>query len=124
MHNHAGEVAPHLLQILFRLIIPLALPVLAVIALFYAVGHWNNFFSALIYLRDRTLMPLQVVLRQIVIASRMDDMFPGLVAEERAMIQQSVKYAVIIVATGPILLLYPFLQRYFVKGVMIGALKG
>lgn len=111
-------------QILFRIVMPLSLPVLAVIALFYAVGHWNNFFSALIYLRDRSLMPLQVILRQIVIASQMSEMFVGMQAEERAMIQHTVKYATVIVATAPILFLYPFLQKYFVKGIMIGALKG
>ena len=112
------------LTILFRLAMPLSLPVLAVIALFYAVGHWNNFFSALIYLRDRDLMPLQVILRQIVIASQMAEVFTGMQAEERALIQHTIKYATVMVATGPILLLYPFLQKYFVKGIMIGALKG
>jgi len=106
------------------LVFPLSLPVLAVVALYYAVGHWNNFFSALLYLRNRELMPLQVILRQILMASQISEMQPGLQAVERAMVQYTIKHATIIVSTVPILLLYPFLQRYFVKGVMIGALKG
>jgi ABC-type glycerol-3-phosphate transport system permease component len=112
------------LQILWKVVTPLSLPVLAVIALFYAVGHWNEFFSALIYLRDRQLMPLQVILRQIVIIAQIDEMFVGMQASERALISETIKYATIIVATAPILVLYPFLQKYFVKGIMIGALKG
>ncbi len=109
--------------ILFRIVIPLSLPSIAVITLFYAVGHWNAFFSALIYLRDRTLYPLQLVLREILIANQIGDMTTGSLGGDVEPIGETIKYATIIVATVPILFLYPFLQRYFVKGVLIGAIK-
>jgi putative aldouronate transport system permease protein len=109
--------------ILFRIIIPLSLPALAVIVLFYAVGQWNAYFQALIYLRDRTLFPLQLVLREILIANSMDSMTTGVSSGDIEPIGETIKYATIVVATVPILLLYPFLQRYFIKGVMIGAIK-
>ncbi len=109
--------------ILFRVVIPLSLPSIAVVTLFYAVGHWNAFFSALIYLRDRTLYPLQLVLREILIANQVGDMTTGTLGGDVEPIGETIKYATIIVATVPILFLYPFLQRYFVKGVMIGAIK-
>jgi putative aldouronate transport system permease protein len=109
--------------ILFRVVIPLSLPALAVITLFYAVAHWNAYFSALIYLRDRSLYPLQLVLREILIANQTGDMTGGVLGGDVEPIGETIKYATIIVATIPILFLYPFLQRYFVKGVLIGAIK-
>lgn len=109
--------------ILWRVVIPLSLPAIAVITLFYAVGHWNAYFSALIYLRDRTLYPLQLVLREILIANQTGDMTSGSLGGDVEPIGETIKYATIIVATIPILFLYPFLQRYFVKGVLIGAIK-
>ena len=109
--------------ILFRIVIPLSLPSIAVITLFYAVGHWNAFFSALIYLRDRTLYPLQLVLREILIANQTGEMTTGSLGGDVEPIGETIKYATIVVATLPILFLYPFLQRYFVKGVLIGAIK-
>ncbi|NGP46291.1 carbohydrate ABC transporter permease [Bacillaceae bacterium SIJ1] len=109
--------------IFFRIIIPLSLPVLAVITLFYAVGHWNQYFNAMIYLRDRELFPLQLILREILIENSTDGMMQGVVAGDRFIIGETIKYATIIVATIPILFLYPFLQRFFVKGVLIGSLK-
>jgi putative aldouronate transport system permease protein len=109
--------------ILFKIVIPLSLPSIAVVTLFYAVGHWNAFFSALIYLRDRELYPLQLVLREILIANQIGDMTTGTLGGDVEPIGETIKYATIIVATIPILFLYPFLQRYFVKGVMIGAIK-
>jgi putative aldouronate transport system permease protein len=107
-------------------VLPLSQAIIAVMALFYGVGHWNGFFDALIFLRSRELVPLQIVLRDILItvqlqSSMMDD------AETASLMQrisEQIKYGVIIVATVPILMAYPFLQRYFVKGVMIGAIKG
>lgn len=112
-------------QIMARVVVPVSLPIMAVIALFYAVGHWNEYVSALIYLRDLSLMPLQVVLRQIVIANQVSAEFlQNMDQVERAWIGESVKHATIIVATAPILFFYPFLQRYFVKGMLIGSLKG
>ncbi|WP_183603494.1 carbohydrate ABC transporter permease [Paenibacillus phyllosphaerae] len=109
--------------ILSRIIIPLSMPVIAVMILWYAVGHWNSYFSALIYLRDRELFPLQLVLREILISNSTDSMTTGSGAGDRMDIGVTIKYATIIVSTLPILVLYPFLQKYFVHGVLIGALK-
>jgi len=109
--------------ILFRVVIPLSLPAIAVITLFYAVGHWNAYFSALIYLRNRDLYPLQLILREILIANQTGDMTTGTLGGDVEPIGETIKYATIIVATIPILFLYPFLQRYFVKGILIGAVK-
>lgn len=111
------------LTILIRVILPLSLPVVAVMVLFYGVAHWNSWFSAAIFLRSRELYPLQLVLREILINNNTESMMSGITANNKAVIGETIKYATIIVATGPVLLLYPFLQRYFVKGVMIGAIK-
>lgn len=108
--------------IMWKIIVPLSLPAMAVIALYYAVGHWNSFFGALVYLRSRPLFPLQLILREILISNSTDTMMTGVVAD-REPIGETIKYSTIIVSTLPILCLYPFLQRYFVKGVMIGSLK-
>jgi ABC-type glycerol-3-phosphate transport system permease component len=110
------------LQVVWHVVLPLSLPIIAVITLFYAVGHWNEYFNALIYLRTRDLMPLQVILREIVVAKSMQEVMGDFVGM-RAQMAEVLKYATIIVATGPIILLYPFLQRYFVKGALIGGLK-
>lgn len=109
--------------ILFRIMIPLALPTVAVMILYYGVQHWNAWFNAMIFLQDRDLFPLQLVLREIVIQNSTMDMSMGAAAADQEMIGETIKYAVIMVATVPILALYPFLQKYFVKGIMIGALK-
>jgi putative aldouronate transport system permease protein len=111
------------LTILTRVYIPLQMPVIAVIILFYAVQHWNSYFDAMIFLRTRDLYPLQLILREILIASSTDTMMAGIVMD-REPIGETIKYAAIIVSTIPILLVYPFLQKYFVKGVLIGAIKG
>ena len=108
--------------LLTRIVLPLSMPVIAVMILFYAVGHWNSWFPAMIYLRDRALFPLQLVLREILIFSSTDNMMTS-VTGDRMPIGETIKYATIVVATVPILCIYPFLQRYFVKGVMIGAIK-
>ncbi|MCI9456041.1 MAG: carbohydrate ABC transporter permease [Oscillospiraceae bacterium] len=110
--------------ILFKVIIPLAIPTMAVISLFYAVSHWNSWFSAMIYLKDKTKYPLQLVLREIIVQSQVSDMTTMDSYMDRYAVSQTVKYATIMVATIPILCVYPFLQKYFVKGVMIGAIKG
>jgi putative aldouronate transport system permease protein len=91
--------------------------------LFYAVQHWNSFFPALIYLSDRERFPIQLILRAMVIEGDVSNMQVEFQDDER-IVDTTVKYAIIMVATIPILLLYPFLQRYFVKGMMIGSLKG
>jgi putative aldouronate transport system permease protein len=109
--------------ILFRIVIPLSWPVVAVMILFYGVGHWNAFFSALIYLRDRDLYPLQLVLREILITNNVQNMTTDVAGGDVQAIGETIKYATIIVATVPILFVYPYLQRYFVKGVTIGAIK-
>ncbi|QNK56584.1 carbohydrate ABC transporter permease [Paenibacillus sp. PAMC21692] len=110
--------------ILFRVVLPLSLPVVAVMVLFYGVAHWNAWFGAMIYLRDRELFPLQLVLREILITNNTDSMMTSVGGGDKMPVGETIKYATIIVATVPILLLYPFLQKYFVKGVMIGAVKG
>lgn len=110
--------------VLFRLILPLSMPVVAVMILFYGVAHWNSWFSALIYLRTRDLYPLQLILREILITNSTDSMMTAVGGNDKMSIGETIKYATIIVATVPILLLYPFLQKFFVKGVMIGAIKG
>ncbi len=109
--------------ILFKLVIPLSLPVMAVMILFYGVGHWNAWFSAMIYLRDRDLYPLQLILREILIQNSTAYMSGDANSGDVEAVSESIKYATIIVATLPILLVYPFLQKYFVKGVMIGSIK-
>lgn len=111
-------------QILLRIILPLSKPILAVMTLFYAVTHWNAFFDALIYLTDRSKYPLQLILREVLIQSDTSGSEVEADAIEEAMSVEGMKYAVIMVANLPILCLYPFLQKYFVQGVMIGSLKG
>ncbi|KRE86488.1 sugar ABC transporter permease [Paenibacillus sp. Soil766] len=110
--------------VLFRVILPLSMPVVAVMILFYGVAHWNSWFSALIYLRTRDLYPLQLILREILITNSTDSMMTNIGGSDKVPTGETIKYATIIVATAPILFLYPFLQKYFVKGVMIGAIKG
>ena len=107
-------------QILFHVMTPLCKATVAVIVLYYAVAHWNSWFPAFLYLRDKSKYPLQLVLRQILFQDETNSM----AAESLALSSEAVKYATIVVATVPILLVYPFLQRYFVKGVMVGAVKG
>lgn len=113
------------LMILTKIILPVSKASLAVITLYYAVYHWNSWFRASIYItRARDLLPLQVILREILIANNTSMMSYETNAGEIASLDIILKYATIVVATVPILLLYPFLQRYFVKGVLIGSLKG
>jgi putative aldouronate transport system permease protein len=109
--------------ILFRVVLPLSLPALAVVVLFYAVGHWNSYFPALIYIHSRELYPLQLVLREILITSNVESMTTAVSSADAFQVAQTIKYATIVVATVPILIIYPFLQRYFVKGALIGAIK-
>jgi len=111
-------------SILFKVLLPLSMPVVAVMLLFYGVGRWNAWFQAAIFLRDRELFPLQLILREILIANDMGVMTAGSDAADRMMLAATIPYALIIVATVPILFVYPFLQKYFIKGVMVGGLKG
>jgi len=117
--------------ILFRLIIPLSKATLAVIALFSIVGYWNSWFPALIFLRNRKLYPLQMILREVLIQGEMRvvetsmlDEGIGEYADDMLKMREVIKYATIVLSIGPVICAYPFLQRYFVKGVMIGSLKG
>jgi putative aldouronate transport system permease protein len=109
--------------ILLKIILPLSLPSIATIGLFYAVGHWNSFFGALLYLRDPEMHPIQIVLRNIVIMNQTETVMQS-VESDRAQVGEAIKYATIMVATLPILAVYPFIQKYFVKGVMVGSIKG
>ncbi|MBM6615445.1 carbohydrate ABC transporter permease [Desemzia sp. RIT804] len=118
-------------KIFSSIVLPLSKPILAVMALFYGVGHWNQYFQALIYIDDRKKYPLQMVLREILVLQDLSSNPSTMMSEETAMYlneQQNlsaiIKYGVMIVATLPIIIVYPFLQKYFVKGVMIGSIKG
>lgn len=114
-------------QYLVRIVLPLSKPIIAVIALYYAVGHWNDFYTALIYIYDNSLMPLQSFLRDMLMSTKMTvNNISGLDAAtvaRKAQLAQTLKYSVIIVSTVPVLCIYPFIQKYFVKGVMIGSVK-
>ena len=111
---------------LWKIVIPLSGPILAVITLFYAVGHWNQFFAALLYLKDEAKYPLQIVLREILVENTITDMSNIDVESQllRQRLRELLKYSLIIVASAPLLAIYPFIQKYFVKGIMIGSLKG
>lgn len=113
------------LVIFYKIALPLSMATVAVMILFYGVSHWNSWFSASIYIKNRTKYPLQLILREILIANSVDSMMTGAgVAEDRASVAATIKYATIVVSTLPILIVYPMLQKYFIKGVMIGAIKG
>lgn len=127
--EEAAEIdgASHL-RIFFQLVLPLSAPIIAVMALFYGVGHWNQYFGALIYLQDRALWPLQLFLREILIQQKMMTELMqqrGVVEalQEHARIADIIKYAIMIVSSAPLLIVYPFLQRFFVKGMLIGSIK-
>lgn len=110
--------------ILFKVILPLSKATYAVIGLYYAVGHWNAWFHAMLFLDERTKFPLQLLLREILIQNNVSDMADASNYSELGFISETIKYSVIIIATLPILCIYPFIQKYFTAGVMIGAVKG
>ena len=110
-------------QFFFQIVLPLSKSMLSVIALYYLVGKWNEYFNPLVYLNDYNMMPLQVILREILLRNQAFD--GGISGGDAAQqIADLIKYAVIIVSSAPLLIIYPFIQKYFEKGVMIGALKG
>ena len=113
--------------IFFRIVLPLSVPIIAVMALFHAVNLWNQYFNALIYLSDRDKFPLQLILREILVVNQMQLNDPGGGGAESLVDQVKtaglIKYAVIIVSSLPLLMVYPFIQRYFVQGVLIGSIK-
>lgn len=111
---------------MLKIVFPLSAPILAVLALYYATGHWNTYFNALIYLNTTSLQPLQLVLREILVQNKID---PTMIVDVRELSERQgltdlLKYSVIVVASVPMMLFYPFVQKYFVRGVMIGAVKG
>ena len=114
------------LRFFLQIVLPLSGAILAVLALYYAVAQWNGYFNALIYLNKQQDFPLQLILREILISSStvMSDVADVDAVQEMQRIAATVKYGVIVVATIPMLILYPFIQKYFVKGVMIGSVKG
>ena len=112
------------LQILIKIMIPLSKATMAVMVLYYGVSRWNSWFAASIYLNDSDLFPLQLVMRNILNMANQMAGSTGAGADEMAQLVELIKYALIVVTTAPILVLYPFLQKYFVKGVMIGSVKG
>jgi putative aldouronate transport system permease protein len=116
------------ITIFFRIVLPLSKPILAVLALYYGVAHWNDFFGPLIFLSDPKLQPLSIYLRKVLIQAQLySGEYSGGLEQLQGMVNyalvEQVKYATVIVALLPIMMSYPFLQKYFVKGVMIGALK-
>ncbi|WP_430611031.1 carbohydrate ABC transporter permease [Enterococcus sp. DIV0876] len=119
-------------RLFMQIVLPLSTPIIAVMALFYGVGHWNSFFSALIYLSDKSMYPLQMVLREILILQDMSSNTVGsnVTAEVANMLYSKqqlaavIKYGVMIVSSLPVIIIYPFLQKYFVKGMMVGSIKG
>ena len=112
------------LVVLFRIVMPLSLPIIAVMVLFYGVGHWNSWFNAMLYMRTRSKYPLQLILREILLINATDSMSGDTGASDKYAMGESIKYATTMVATLPILFVYPFIQKYFVKGMMVGAVKG
>ena len=114
------------LRIMLQIIIPLSKATLAVVALYYAVTHWNSWFNAMLYLNDRSKYPLQLILREILIQNDTSSMVSAMDTSggDSSLVAITVKYAVIVVSVVPILCVYPFIQKYFTKGAMIGAVKG
>lgn len=124
LHESAIIDGANDISILWRIVLPLAKPIMATLLLFYAVGHWNDFFSALIYLDEKRKWPMTMILRSILIIGRMGEATNETLETDFAVVEQTIKYATVMVSTLPILMVYPFVQKYFVKGVMIGAIKG
>jgi putative aldouronate transport system permease protein len=114
----AGE-----LWIFLRIVLPLSMPILATLILFYAVNHWNSYFNAMLYLSRERLYPLQLFLRKILLQFETRDMTSDIIVDRNSL-SQTIRYATIMISTLPIICVYPFLQKYFIKGVMIGAIKG
>lgn len=114
-------------RMLLSIVLPLSTPIISVMILFYGVGNWNAYFNALIYLSDRNLLPLQMILREILIQNEMTSMMQISVDAEyatRMMEQMGLKYVVVVISTLPIFIIFPFMQKFFKQGIMVGALKG
>lgn len=125
LHESAYMDGAHDGTIFFKVVLPLSMPIMATMVLFYAVWHWNSFFPALIYLNEKEWYPLQIILRNIVVQGDMAQQSNSMGGDLGTLvIADNIKYGVVIVAVLPILVVYPFLQKYFVKGAMVGSLKG
>ena len=112
-------------RMLISIVLPLSKAILAVLVLYYGVAHWNSYFSALVYLRNEELFPLQIILRDILLLGQTEQMGSNDVGMgEKIKMAEAIKYSVIVISSAPVLLLYPLAQKYFVQGVMIGAIKG
>jgi len=114
-------------MLLIKVVIPLSTPFISVIALFYSIGHWNSYFNALIFLSDRARWSLQLVLREILVQAQMDSMMAAATDEgyaDRILMREGLRYSTVVVASVPLLAVYPFLQRFFKEGILVGALKG
>jgi len=109
---------------MWSILLPLSKAIFAVMTLFYAVAHWNSFFGAMIYIRNRALFPLQVILREILLLHQETQMLEGVSHSELAFLAEQMRYSLIVIASIPLLILYPFVQKHFVKGAMVGAVKG
>ncbi|MFR1357851.1 MAG: carbohydrate ABC transporter permease [Ruthenibacterium lactatiformans] len=114
----------------FSIVLPLSTAIIAVMALFFAVTHWNGYFTAMIYVRDKDWQPLQIVMREILMRSEFNAQMlqqggdTGVLAAQEQRIAEQIKYALIVVASVPVMCIYPFVQKHFVKGVTVGAVKG
>jgi len=109
---------------LFRIVLPLSMPAIATFTLFYSVGHWNQFFTSIMYVTDSSLWPIQVILRQMIIEGSVEEFKAAIADGNIQTMPTTIQMAAIVVATIPILLVYPFLQKHFAKGVMLGSVKG
>ncbi|MFD1433022.1 carbohydrate ABC transporter permease [Lacticaseibacillus yichunensis] len=115
------------LQLLWRVVLPLSTPIIAVMAMFYGVGRWNDYYTAMIYLTDRSKFPLQLILREILVQGSFGDTSTALsqgADAQMMMLKLTMKYSVVIISTLPVMLFYPVVQKYFEKGIMVGAIKG
>ncbi|WP_019424454.1 carbohydrate ABC transporter permease [Paenibacillus sp. OSY-SE] len=114
-------------RLLYKIVLPLSTPIIAVMVLFYGVGHWNSYFEAMIYMSDRGQYPLQLILREILIKNEFKDML-GIAVDsqyaDRMIVREGLKYAVVVVSSLPLLILYPLLSKFFEKGILVGAIKG
>lgn len=113
-------------QYFFHIVLPLSTTVISVITLYYAVAHWNSYFNAFLYLSDRKLYPLQIFLRQILVQNNFDtsEVTDPELAQQLQGLNEVLKYSIIVVSSAPLMCLYLFVQKHFVKGVMIGSVKG
>jgi putative aldouronate transport system permease protein len=125
LHESAHMDGAHDFAVFARIVLPISTPVVATMVLFYAVWHWNSFFPALLYLNRKASYPMQLIMRNIVVTGEMAQQSELMTGESTVLITGlNIKYAVIYVTMAPILAVYPFVQKYFVKGMLVGSLKG